>query len=579
MMSVEKKTPRKGLFFWRLVLASAAAALYVCGILAPNHYLPWVSFHNEAPIFGALLALAVVQCFSDRQVVAPSAIWLMPMGILGLIAVQLSGGAVLYLGQALLGALYVAGIAMAWWIGAANVRLALTPQRCLSISAAVLLFVALLSSGLAVLQWLRLETNLDIYAVELAPGSRPAGNLAQPNLLATLLVMGTVAVFLLWRGHYLRTWQAVMILAYLSFGLVMTESRAGLLSAACVGSVVLLRSRAAGWGRSWRVIALWWLLLVAFRWLWGPLNELLLLQSPRELQAGVDGVRRVLWAQITSAIFQNPWMGYGWNQTQVAQKSGAAAAPGEWPTDYAHNVALDIVAWFGIPVGVLLLGCAAWWVARTAWRVKSTTELLLLCLVVPFLVHSLLEFPFAYAFFLFPVACALGALHALQAPATWPISSSAPAWGRRVLAASLMVFYALVAGRVFVEYLDAEEDMRVMRFELRRVGQRSADHAAPQLVLLNQLDEMLKLGRIQPVRGMAPDLLARLGRANAFLNWATLHLNYVIALGLNGQPDEASRQLRILHDLYGPQTYLQAKAELSALRDRAYPELAAINLP
>lgn len=579
MFLYKKNAPHEGRFFWRAALAATGVAAYVAAFLASNHYLPWVSFHNEVPIFVALLALASALCCHHRWVVLPPAIWLAPLVVICLITVQLFSGTLLYSAHALIGAMYVAGIGVAWWLGAASVRLALTPESCLAGAATTVVLAAALSGGIATLQWLRLENVLGIYAVELAPGSRPAGNLAQPNLLASLLVMGVVATGLLWHLSRLRSWQGLALLAYFSFVLVMTESRAGLLSAACVGVVMVLRSGASGWETNWRVVALWWLMLLVFRWSWGPLNEFLLLQAPREFQAGVDGIRQILWTQIASAIFMKPWVGYGWNQTQVAQKAGVTTVPGEWPTDYAHNVVLDIIAWFGIPVGMLLLGFSVWWMARTARRMKNTSELLLLCMVMPVLVHSLLEFPFAYAFFLFPVACALGALHALQAPSSWPIRPSGSAQGWRLAAAGFLAVYALVAGRVFVEYLDAEEDMRVMRFELRRVGQRPIDHSAPQLVLLNQLDDMLKLGRTPPGYGMPPDLLARMDRANAFLNWATLHLNYVVALGLNGQPEEASRQLHILRDLYGPQTYLQAKAEFLSLRDFSYPELAAVELP
>lgn len=578
-MLFSKNAPRKGRFFWRKAIAAVGAAAFVAGFLAPNHYLPWVSFHNEAPIFAALLALTLALSFNAHQVVAPRALWWGCAAVVGSIALQLACGTVLYSGHAVVGVLYVGGVAMAWRLGAASVRLALKPESCLSGAAAVTALVAVVSAFIAILQWLRLESAFNIFAVELGPGARPSGNLAQPNLLATLVVMGVVATGLLWHQARLRAWQALALLAYLSFALVMTESRAGLLSAACVSALVLLHPKTFGRASNWRAIAVWWLLLAVFRWSWAPLNELLLLQSARQVHIGVDSVRLVLWAQILSAILQRPWAGYGWNQTPVAQKSGVEAAPGAWPTDYAHNVVLDVIAWFGIPVGLVLVGCVVWWLARAAWRIKNATELLLFCFAVPVLVHSMLEFPFAYAFFLFPVACALGALHALQAPEAWPIRPAATGRDRQLIATVLISAYALVAGRVFVEYLAVEEDMRVMRFELRRVGLRPVDYAPPRLVVLNQWDEMLRLGRVRPDRGMAPELLARMGRANAFLNWATLHLNYVIALGLNGQAEEASRQLRILRDVYGPRSYRQATAELEAQRTHRFPELAEINVP
>ena len=530
-------------------------------------------------MFAALLALTTaLWCRTAARVAGPHAVWWMPSVVVGFIAVQWACGIVLYSGHALLGAMYVAGIAMAWWLGAASIRMAPEPKHWLAVAATVLLLAATFSGVLETMQWLRLETDLNIYAVERAPGERPSGNLAQPNLLASLLVMGTVAAGMLWRMRYLRSWQAGVLLIYLSFTLVMTESRAGLLSAACVGALVLLRARHVGWPGGTRAVLMWWLLLVLFWLSWAPLNEALLLQPARELEARVDNVRLVLWTQILSAILQRPWWGYGWSQTPVAQKFGVAAAPGEWPTHYAHNVALDVIAWFGIPLGLVMLVGAVWWLGRSLRRMKNATELLLLCLAMPVLVHSQLEFPFAYAFFLFPLACMLGALHALQMPSSWPLMP-ALASGRRAAAAALLTVYALVAGRVFVEYLDAEADLRVMRFELRRLGQRPVDHEAPELLLLNQLDEMLKVGRMVPSRGMTTEDLARMARANAFQNWATLHLNYVIALGLNGQPEEARRQLRVLRDLYGPKSFAQARAELDSQREHWYPELAAVKFP
>lgn len=572
------KAPRRGRFSFSAFWIILGASCFVLAWLVPNHYLPWLSFHNEVPMFAAVLALACALCCEGRWLWVPRMVWLFPVVVAGVVAAQLFFGTVLYSGNAVLAGLYLAGILMAWWIGAGNVRIARHPEIWLAGVAALLVFAAMLSAALETLQWLRMETAFNMYAVERGPDDRPSGNLAQPNLLATLLVMATVATALLWRLQYLRNWHAVVLLIYFSFALVMTGSRAGLLGAVCAGVIGLWRARALEWASGWRAITLWWALLALFWWMWVPLNEALLLQAPRELQMRVDGVRLTLWAQTLSAIAQRPWWGYGWNQTAMAQKFGTAAAPGAWSTDYAHNFLLDVVAWFGIPLGLALICCIAWWLVRSFSRLNSSLELLLFCMLVPFLVHSMLEFPFAYAFFLFPVACIFGALHALQSPAAWPVHDGIRR-GRRLVVVGLIAAYAVVAGRVFLEYLAAEEDMRIMRFELRRVGQRPEEYASPRIFVLNQLDEVLKLGRLEPARGMAAEDLARMARANSFFNWATLHLNYVIALGLNGQAMEASRQLRILRDLYGPQSYIQAITEFNARRENGHPELAAVEVP
>lgn len=61
-----------------------------------------------------------------------------------------------------------------------------------------MLFAALISSGLALHQWLT-PTYRGIYIVEIPPESRPFGNLAQPNQLATLLLLGIAGLVYLWR--------------------------------------------------------------------------------------------------------------------------------------------------------------------------------------------------------------------------------------------------------------------------------------------------------------------------------------------------------------------------------------------
>ena len=53
-----------------------------------------------------------------------------------------------------------------------------------------MLTAALVSVGLAACQWLRIEPPI-IGLMPVPPGHRPFGNLAQPNHLATLLVIGS----------------------------------------------------------------------------------------------------------------------------------------------------------------------------------------------------------------------------------------------------------------------------------------------------------------------------------------------------------------------------------------------------
>ncbi len=129
------------------------------------------------------------------------------------------------------------------------------------------------------------------------------------------------------------------------------------------------------------------------------------------------------------------------------------------------------------------------------------------------------------------------------------------------------------------EYLKVEEDYRVMRFELRRLGQTPAGYEAPKLALLTQLDETLKVGRMVPYPGMPARDIERLRIANASQAWATLHLSYAVALALNGQPEEATRQLQNLRALYGAATYKQVSEMFLRVQAEQYPQLVNVTLP
>ena len=51
------------------------------------------------------------------------------------------------------------------------------------------------------------------------------------------------------------------------------------------------------------------------------------------------------------------------------------------------------------------------------------------------------------------------------------------------------------------------------------------------------------------------------------------------SLALNGNPDEAMRQLRVMRALHGEVAYTQVKAGWTVLADEKYPQLQTLRLP
>ena len=527
-------------------------------------------------MFAALILFLAGSVSDSRSIRLPFSALAFFIVLIALVWMQWGGGLITYSGDALLCSLFLAGTGFAWYLGAHTAFVYKEPNRVLILAAVLTVVAACASSFIAVLQWLNQDEGMWFFVAERGL-NRPYANLAQPNLLATLLVMGVVFAYLLHLRQCIRTWQLLVITVGLSFGLITTESRAGLLSAFCLGIFFLVRAEPKWRLGEWRIVATWWGLLLVLASLWRPLNELLKLQPTRQIDLAANDGRLEIWRQVIAGISEAPWFGYGWRQTGTAQRIGVDVFPGDLPTDYAHNVMLDVLAWVGLPLGILLLLFGAWWVLRTIGNLKNATDFVLFAVTIPFLVHSMVEFPFAYAFFLFPIAWIFGFLYAHQMPQKHRAMQPESRVKKLALIVGLAGF-AVLCGLVAREYLAAEEDFRVMRFEMRKVGARPVNYEAPRLLLLTQLDDLLKMGRLNPARSLSASEIERLRKASFSMHSGALDMKYVIALGLNGQPNEATRQLRNIRNLYGNDFYRSAADELRKLRDEKYPELALVRI-
>ena len=528
-------------------------------------------------MFAALVLLSATLISERRRFLFGSS-QLLVIALIIVVSLQWAFGLIAYRGDAALSILYLLGFGLAWWLGANAVRDEVWQDRFLILLSSLVVIAAALSVYIALLQWLGVEAGHSNFIVEKIPNGRSSANLAQPNHLATLLLMGSALSVLLRAKGIIRNWQLWVLLTWFAFGITMAESRASWVSAAAIGLLLIWKRRSRIRGGAGGVLA-WWGLLV-FMWAsWKPLNESLFLAVSRDATAlAQDPARLLIWRQMLVAIEQSPWWGYGWRQTIVGQKAGSAFIQGGPITDYAHSFVLDLCIWVGLPLALLLLALVAWWLFKVVVRIGDARQLLLMSSVLPVLVHSLVEFPFAYSYFLFTTAAILGALAALCPAPMSPKQRTGVITGR--LTPTLMILaFTSISVCAMIEYLKVEDDYRVMRFEMRNVGQRPNGHEIPNLYLLDQLGEMLQLGRMKPYPGMGQKDIERLRIASEATMWATGQMRYAIALGLNDKPEEAARQLVLLRAYYGETSYKQAKALFLELQREEYPQLVHVKLP
>jgi O-antigen ligase len=556
------ETPRKGRFSWTSLLALLGAVALGASWLMPNHYVPWYFFHSDALAFVAVFAwLVSVQARPAADHVVPPAV----VVVLCAMAVpwaQWAAGLIGFAGEAWVATLYIGGLAASLLIGYRWARQPDGEAGLLATVVAAVFVSGMISTGLSLVQWLRVEDLLGIFIANLGDTARPFANLAQPNLLATLLVMSVVAAAWLHESGRIGRWGLAAAVLFLTVGLCLTQSRAGYLSAAVVSAWWVLKARNVP---DRRLHAWWapaWLLAIAVvAAVLHAVSAAFELADDRLVPIYDNNGRWLMWKQVARGILESPWFGYGWEHTTAAQMSGAISHPGDLATAYAHDIFLDVFAWVGIPLGLIACVTAVWWVGSAAFRAKGRLAVFAFGLALPVLAHSVVEFPFAYAVFLFPAGIMLGAVAGAQARAA---PTLAPGW--RGAALALTIGWAALGVQVVREYGPAEDDFRFLRFEAMHMGNTPASHTRPTFVLLTQMAALLDVGRVQPRPGMTEQEIAQVRNVTLRYPWAPPAVLYEAVLEANGWQAEAARQLQVIRGMYGPRYFTDAQVRLDDLR-------------
>lgn len=405
---------------------------------------------------------------------------------------------------------------------------------------------------------------------------KPYGNVGQPNHAATILLMGAVgAAVLMQRGRLgsKALWPTVLMLG---FAITVTQSRTALLAATLMVILFSVSYRPTDHGPLTRTSVLLWLLyMYAAAWIFQNLDWTATKAGIGVGNMVASGSRSLIWSQLLIGLMDSPWWGYGWLQVATGQQVGALSLPGQEQASFAHNIVLDLFVFLGVPLGTILSGFVVVWWWRRARRIQASANATQAFFVlIPFLIHSLLEFPHAYAYFLVVAGLLMGGIDA------W--SEGEKSWVKQlpkgVFAGFIAAWVALLVA-VGYEYALAEEDFRVNRFENRRLGVTPSEYQPPDLVLLTQLRDMLRGMRLRAQPGMSEEDIEILVKISKRYSWAPLQFRTALALGLNNRPEEATQQLRVIKSLFANVIYVEAKENFLRLQVEQYPELSRVEIP
>jgi O-antigen ligase len=270
---------------------------------------------------------------------------------------------------------------------------------------------------------------------------RAVGNLRQPNHLSSLLLWAAIALVPLLELGRLKRGMGAALFALMCFAVVLTASRTGVVGIGLLALWGVLGRRLARPTRALLLAAplfylLGWLALSA----WAEASHHAFGGETRLAEADLSGSRFAIWANALALIRAQPWAGVGFGEFNLAWT--LTPFPGRPVAffDHTHNLPLQLLVELGLPLGgaVLALLLAALW---RAWRlaardadaglaVTRRSAWMMLLLIG---LHSLLEYPLWYAYFVLPTAWLFG--YALGRPvpalAPGPVSRAGSVAGSR----------------------------------------------------------------------------------------------------------------------------------------------------
>ncbi len=549
-------------------------ALWAVGLM---WLLPFLSFHHLLPIpsfygewVAAALGLAASAVLLRREIWQPfqlPRVALLPVVLVGFILLQLLMGKIAFPQQALLGMLYLLWAMLLMVVGH-RLRQSLGWENFAVTLAWCLVAGGLLSAAITLVQTLGWQ-GWWLIPKRMAQGY---GNLGQPNHFADYLALGLASLLFLRLKGRIPAWLAAALLGIFLGMLALSGSRSSWLYLIALTVLGAWHSRASG-QRSLLLACLWllpafWFLQHALPWL-GSLSGGPGVVMPNErLFREVSGVdmRLQIWQQAWHMFVSSPWLGVGfgqfdWNSFAMMDRFQGGTIE---PSEHAHNLLLHLMAELGGLAALTSVGLLAGWLLRAVRGEVSPERWWMLSLLAVLGIHSFLEYPLWYTYFLSIFAVLLGAGEqqalALQLQRV----------GRPALAAML------VMGTIGLANL-AQAYGTLERWMVQGMQGQVKDHDLPAMTrdllrihhdsLLSPYVELVLATSIEPTPQLLDDKLKLSLSAQHFSPIRLLVYRHVVLLALKGDHEAALVQLRRAARAY-PADVPQFTRDLRVLENR-----------
>lgn len=422
---------------WFLQLRFAHISLACAGLMCAvpflyyKHLFPLSTFYQEwgAAMLGLLAATLLATKSYWQQPEIPRIV-LLPIGMMLLVLVQFALGKIAYFEQALLLTLYMLWAGLMVMVGQ-RLRVEFGLPMVATVLAAFLLLGAEFGALVGIVQHFSWHTLLDDW-IAAKRAAYVFGNMGQPNHFADYTSIGLISLGLLLARRKLRVWQAMLLAVPLLFVLVLAASRSSWLYLASTSVLAFLLQRRDKTSLPLLIYSVLLLLgfgmmhlIVQIPWLAGSSESVTSFERLTQQVSG-GSIRLHIWHEAWLIFTQFPFLGAGfgqfaWQHFLLGPSLHDTGITGLYTN--AHNLVMHVAAEMGLAGLFVLLATLGLWLRQTAllrwagsageqeaarggrydayhWWGYSALAVLG--------IHSLLEYPLWYAYFLGVAALLLG---------------------------------------------------------------------------------------------------------------------------------------------------------------------------
>ncbi|MCK7607980.1 Wzy polymerase domain-containing protein [Acinetobacter portensis] len=521
--------------FLLVLLASVFISL---AWLIPIHYHPWVTYTGELYAFFALITLAAL--LVKEKVHIPK----LTLGLVALAIVPLGQflfGKVFFFSNALMSSIYILGLWFAIIFGYNLSMGKFNREQTFTTLSYVFLLSGVLTAFIAICQWLNLDEILP--GITRLVNARPYANFAQPNNMATFLLMALLACLYLFEKQKIKASVLVSCTFVMLISLALSQSRTSWVACACILAYLGYQQFKGQIIIKWYTLTAWLAVFVGLIFLFPVLGAYLSQFSDAQIKS-VDIARRAtgdmsrlaIWKQMLHAVEHQPWFGYGWFQSSTAYTTISEYFQGPVWVRSAHNFILDFILWNGAIIGVPFLAYFSYWGYQLQKHVKSTESIIGILMVGVFIVHAMLEFPQNYAYFLLPVGFIIGVIQAQRVLNT------------DIVVSPVFMKLSFVAGIILLAVIYRDYDVASTRLSQAMKYEKTPEKITnyQPVLLLTEFKHRIEWVKMDPYSKVSPQQIEDISHIVLLYPTSYNMVKFARLLAFNGYEAEAKHQLKMI---------------------------------